>query len=315
MNWFKSFWKRLTTPVPQAGPTPAEAFHNFSPRAQRVLALAREEALLFNHNFIGTEHVLLGIISLGQGTAVAVLRKLGINQETVRAEVEKFVGRGPEQRAASKMPYTPRAKKVLALAITESRQLHHDYTGTEHILLGLLREGNGVAARVLKTLGMDLESTRQNVLRELDPNFVPATDAEATRGVTDSKESKPSQPKPDAAEINRRYKLNAVTPTPKETQQSIYDLLSQIRSGLGCYPVESHLGRLASFLAGYQSGIGALGYCLRDHEHFLLFNDWVANRLGFSNATSGWDKMIRERSADDSEAFQKFFTLLDEFRK
>ena len=145
--------------------------NNFTPRAQQVLALARKEADRFNHNYVGTEHLLLGLIKLGQGVAVNVLQKMNLDLETVRLEVEKQVGNGPETKMVGNIPYTPRVKKVLALAGKEAKALNHSYVGTEHILLGLLREGDGVAARVLKNLEVDIERTRNEILRELDPNF------------------------------------------------------------------------------------------------------------------------------------------------
>src|SRR5213596_1411750 len=151
--------------------------NNFTPRAQQVLALARKEADRFNHNYVGTEHLLLGLIKLGQGVAVNVLQKMGLDLETVRMEVEKQVGTGPDQKVIGNIPYTPRVKKVLALASKEAKALNHTYVGTEHILLGLLREGDGVAARVLKNLDVDIEQTRQEILKELDPNFQASEDA------------------------------------------------------------------------------------------------------------------------------------------
>src|SRR6201995_746622 len=156
-----------------------ESMNNFTPRAQQVLALARKEADRFNHNFVGTEHRLLGLIKLGQGVAVNVLQKLGLDLETVRMEVEKQVGTGPDQKMSGNIPYTPRVKKVLALAAKEAKALNHTYVGTEHILLGLLREGDGVAARVLKKLDVDIEHTRPEILKELDPNFA-AQEEQAT---------------------------------------------------------------------------------------------------------------------------------------
>src|SRR6516165_1623795 len=158
--------------------------NNFTPRAQQVLALARKEADRFNHNYVGTEHLLLGLIKLGQGVAVNVLQKMGLDLETVRMEVEKQVGSGPETKIVGNIPYTPRVKKVLALAGKEAKALNHSYVGTEHILLGLLREGEGVAARVLKTLEIDIERTRNEILKELDPNFTPS---EAEEGEPTSK--------------------------------------------------------------------------------------------------------------------------------
>ncbi len=148
-----------------------ESMSNFTPRAQQVLALARKEADRFNHNVIGTEHLLLGLIKLGQGVAVNVLQKMGLDLETVRMAVEKKTGTGPDQKVIGNIPYTPRVKKVLALASKEAKALNHTYVGTEHILLGLLREGDGIAAQVLKDLDVDIEQTRQEILKELDPNF------------------------------------------------------------------------------------------------------------------------------------------------
>ncbi|MEI8090684.1 MAG: ATP-dependent Clp protease ATP-binding subunit [Opitutaceae bacterium] len=148
-----------------------EPMNNFTPRAQQVLALARKEADRFHHNYVGTEHILLGLIKLGQGVAVSVLQKMGLDLETVRSAVEKQVGTGQETKTPGSIPYTPRVKKVLALAGKEAKTLSHSYVGTEHILLGLLREGEGVAARVLKSLEIDIERTRNEILRELDPQF------------------------------------------------------------------------------------------------------------------------------------------------
>ena len=149
----------------------SDEMSNFTPRAQQVLALARKEADRFNHNFVGTEHLLLGLIKLGQGVAVNVLQKMGLDLETVRQEVEKLSAAGPDQKQVGNIPYTPRVKKVLALASKEAKALNHTYVGTEHILLGLLREGDGVAAKVLKGLDIDIELVRQEILKELDPNF------------------------------------------------------------------------------------------------------------------------------------------------
>ena len=148
-----------------------EAMSNFTPRAQQVLALARKQADQFNHNVIGTEHLLLGLIKLGTGVAVNVLQKMGLDLETVRLAVEKKVGTGPDQKMIGSIPYTPRVKKVLQLAQKEAKALNHTYVGTEHILLGLLREGDGIAASVLKDLDVDIELCRQEILKELDPNF------------------------------------------------------------------------------------------------------------------------------------------------
>jgi len=160
-----------------------EPMNNFTPRAQQVLALARKEADRFHHTYVGTEHLLLGLINLGQGVAVNVLQKLGLSLDTVRQAVEKQVGSGPETKPTGNIPYTPRVKQVLALANKEAKALSHSYVGTEHILLGLLREGDGVAARVLRTLDVDIERCRNEILIELDPNFSESPEAE-TAGVS-----------------------------------------------------------------------------------------------------------------------------------
>jgi ATP-dependent Clp protease ATP-binding subunit ClpC len=152
--------------------------NNFTPRAQQVLALARKEADRFNHSYVGTEHLLLGLIKLGQGVAVNVLERMGLDLESVRMEVEKEVGSGTGQKISGSIPYTPRVKKVLALANKEAKALNHSYVGTEHILLGLLREGEGVAARVLRRMDVDIQRTRNEILAEIDPNFTPDDDDE-----------------------------------------------------------------------------------------------------------------------------------------
>ena len=159
-----------------------EAMSNFTPRAQQVLALARKEADRLNHNFLGTEHLLLGLIKLGQGVAVNVLQKMGLDLETVRMEVEKQTPSGPDQKMIGNIPYTPRVKKVIALAQKEAKNLNHTYVGTEHLLLGLLREGDGVAAKVLRALDVDIEQCRQEILKELDPNFAAQSGEEQQPG-------------------------------------------------------------------------------------------------------------------------------------
>src|SRR5476651_1373563 len=171
-----------------------EPMNNFTPRAQQVLALARKEADRFHHNYVGTEHILLGLIKLGQGVAVSVLQKMGLDLETVRAAVEKQVGTGQEAKAQGSIPYTPRVKKVLALAGKEAKALNHSYVGTEHILLGLLREGEGVAARVLKSLDVDIERTRNEILRELDPQFSGESGASGEEAAAGASQRPAAQP-------------------------------------------------------------------------------------------------------------------------
>lgn len=144
---------------------------NFTPRAQRVLHLARKEAEQFSHNYVGTEHVLLGLVALGSGVAVSALQSMGVDLQGLRLEVEKAVGVGGGTKMSGNIPFTPRAKKVLALATSEARSLSHSYVGTEHILLGLLREGEGIAARVLENMGVDLDEAREEIMAMLDPDY------------------------------------------------------------------------------------------------------------------------------------------------
>jgi ATP-dependent Clp protease ATP-binding subunit ClpA len=201
-------------PSEDPGPGSMESLHNFTPRAQQVLALARKEADRFHHNFVGTEHLLLGLVRLGQGTAVNVLWKMGIDLEAARREVEKQVGSGPDQRVFGLIPYTPRVKKVLALAANEAKALNHTYVGTEHILLGLIREGDGVAALVLQRLGVDVEKTRQLVLKELDPDFAnriresehsPSKTSAMPQGSKLPQESESPRPQCDSVDVSKRY--------------------------------------------------------------------------------------------------------------
>jgi ATP-dependent Clp protease ATP-binding subunit ClpC len=198
-----------------AGEEPMNNF-NFTPRAQQVLALARKEADRFNHSYIGTEHLLLGLIKLGQGVAVNVLQKMGLDLDTVRLEVEKQTGSGPDTKIGGNIPYTPRVKKVLALAGKEAKALHHSYVGTEHLLLGLLREGDGVAAHVLKSLDIDLVRARNEVLKELDPNFTPA---EGEEGGLDSEER--------SGEASAGAKKGAKTPALKAFGRDLTELAAK----------------------------------------------------------------------------------------
>ena len=141
-------------------------FERFTDRARRVVVLAQEEARMLNHNYIGTEHILLGLIHEGEGVAAKALESLGISLEAVRSQVEEIIGQG-QQAPSGHIPFTPRAKKVLELSLREALQLGHNYIGTEHILLGLIREGEGVAAQVLIKLGADLNRVRQQVIQLL----------------------------------------------------------------------------------------------------------------------------------------------------
>ena len=141
-------------------------FERFTDRARRVVVLAQEEARMLNHNYIGTEHILLGLIHEGEGVAAKALESLGISLEAVRSQVEEIIGQG-QQAPSGHIPFTPRAKKVLELSLREALQLGHNYIGTEHLLLGLVRERDGVAAQVLAERGAALDAVRQEVVRQL----------------------------------------------------------------------------------------------------------------------------------------------------
>jgi ATP-dependent Clp protease ATP-binding subunit ClpA len=142
------------------------SFDRFTERARKVLTLAQEEAHRFNHNYIGPEHLLLGLTSEGEGVAAKVLSNLGIELTKVRSAVEFIIGRG-ERQVIGEIGLTPRAKKVIELAVDEARRLDHHYVGTEHLLLGLIREGEGMAAGVLESLGVNLEKVRSEVIKVL----------------------------------------------------------------------------------------------------------------------------------------------------
>ena len=159
-------------------------FERFTDRARRVVVLAQEEARLLNHNYIGTEHILLGLIHEGEGVAAKALESLGISLEAVRSQVEEIIGQGGSSPSGH-IPFTPRAKKVLELSLREALQLGHNYIGTEHILLGLIREGEGVAAQVLVKLGADLSRVRQQVIQLLSGYSGPGGGSAATGGTGD----------------------------------------------------------------------------------------------------------------------------------
>jgi len=150
-------------------------FERFTDRARRTVVFAQEEARFLNHNYIGTEHILLGLLRVEDGLAAMALTSLGVSLEAARGRVEEIVGRG-HAMVQGHIPFTPRSKKVLELSLREALQLGHNYIGTEHILLGLIREGEGVAAQVLRKLGADLNRVRQTVVQLL-PGYTAETEA------------------------------------------------------------------------------------------------------------------------------------------
>ncbi|MDD5496440.1 MAG: Clp protease N-terminal domain-containing protein, partial [Candidatus Omnitrophica bacterium] len=142
-------------------------FNRFTERARKVILLAKEEAKRFNHDYIGTEHILLGLVREGEGVAAAVLASFGLSSDKIRLEVEKLVQPGPSTIISGDLPFTPKAKKVIELAMDEARELGHNYIGTEHLLLGLIREGEGVASQVLMNMGLQLNKVREEVMNLL----------------------------------------------------------------------------------------------------------------------------------------------------
>ena len=169
-------------------------FERFTDRARKVMALANQEAQRFNHEYIGTEHILLGLVKEGSGVGANVLKNLDVDLRKVRLEVEKLVKSGPDMVTMGKLPQTPRAKKVIEYAIEEARNLNHNYVGTEHLLLGLLREHEGVAAQVLMNLGLKLEEVREEVLNLLGAGV----EAEESSGESRSSSGKGSRSKTPA---------------------------------------------------------------------------------------------------------------------
>src|SRR5215210_6983471 len=189
-------------------------YERFTDRARKVMQLANQEAQRFNHEYIGTEHILLGLVKEGSGVAANVLKNLDIDLRKIRLEVEKIVQHGPggEQVVMGRLPHTPRAKKVIEYSIEEARNLNHNYVGTEHLLLGLLREQEGVAAQVLMNLGLRLEDVREEVLNLLGHNEMAEESTGGERQATKGKSKTPALDSfgRDLTELARQGKLDPV---------------------------------------------------------------------------------------------------------
>ncbi|MEI6071482.1 MAG: ATP-dependent Clp protease ATP-binding subunit [Verrucomicrobiae bacterium] len=329
--------------------------NNFTPRAQQVLQLARKEADRFNHNYVGTEHLLLGLIKLGQGVAVNVLQKMGLDLETVHMEVEKQVGSGPETKMVGNIPYTPRVKKVLALAGKEAKSLQHSYVGTEHILLGLLREGEGVAARVLKALEVDIERTRNEILRELDPNFTPQEDGDPVHagsgdGRKDGKTPALRAFGRDLTEIARKGELDPVIGRADEIERVIQILCRRTKNnpvligeaGVGKTAIAEGLAQeivagnvpellhdkkvitldLALMVAGtkyrgqFEERIKAVMDEIRKNKNIILFIDELHTIVGAGSAEGAMDASnIIKPALSRGELQCVGATTLNEYRK
>src|SRR3954467_7403026 len=201
-------------------------YERFTDRARKVMQLANQEAQRFNHEYIGTEHILLGLVKEGSGVAANVLKNLDIDLRKIRLEVEKIVQAGPDMVTMGKLPQTPRAKKVIEYSIEEARNLNHNYVGTEHLLLGLLREQEGVAAQVLMNLGLRLEDVREEVLNLLGHNMETDESSESAGGERQATKGKSKTPALDSfgrdlTELARQGKLDPVIGRANEIERVI----------------------------------------------------------------------------------------------
>src|SRR6187200_3377548 len=209
-------------------------YERFTDRARKVMQLANQEAQRFNHEYIGTEHILLGLVKEGTGVAANVLKNLDIDLRKIRLEVEKIVQAGPDMVTMGRLPQTPRAKKVIEYSIEEARNLNHKYVGTEHLLLGLLREQEGVAAQVLMNLGLRLEDVREEVLNllghnmEPDESGSPESSSSASTGSSERPAGKGKSKTPaldsfgrDLTELARQNKLDPVIGRANEIERVI----------------------------------------------------------------------------------------------
>ena len=213
-------------------------FERFTDRARKVMALANQEAQRFNHDYIGTEHILLGLVKEGSGVGANVLKNLGVDLRKVRLEVEKLVKSGPEMVTMGKLPQTPRAKRVIEFAIEEARNLNHNYVGTEHLLLGLLREQDGVAAQVLMNLGLKLEDVREEVLNLLGAGVEPEESPMAGGAPGDAPSKKGGKSKTpaldsfgrDLTDLARDGKLDPVIGRAQEIERVITVLCRRMKN-------------------------------------------------------------------------------------
>ena len=214
---------------------------NFTPRAKHVLALAQKESERLNHDYVGTEHLLLGLISLGEGVAVSVLRAMGLDLNTLRFEVERQFGTGGQTRQDGPAPLTSRLKNIIMMSANEAKSMNYNYIGTEHLLLALLREGKSAAAQILRSLKVDVERVREEVIRALDPNFIPGEDAPQENVDTSSAQAGQQQQGDsrfqalntfgrDLTEIARQGKLDPVIGRKNEIERVIQILCRRTRT-------------------------------------------------------------------------------------
>ena len=219
-------------------------FERFTEKAIRVIMLAQEESRRLGHNFVGTEQLLLGLIAEGTGVASKTLKSMGVNIKEAREEVEKIIGRGCGF-VAVEIPFTPRAKRVLELSWDEARQLGHNYIGTEHLLLGLIREGEGVATKVLENLGVDLNKCRSNIIKMLGETKSSSSSSGSqllTPGVSQSKAKTPSLDEfgTDLTLAAQEQRLDPVVGREKEIERVI-QILARRTKTIPCFWVNRGL--------------------------------------------------------------------------
>jgi len=240
-------------------------FEKFTERARKVLSLSQEEAQRFNHNYIGTEHILLGLVREGEGVAAKVLANLGVDLEKVRSAVEYIIGRG-EKSVGQDIGLTPRAKRVIELAVDEARRLNHNYIGTEHLLLGLLREEEGVAAGVLESLGVSLDKVRAETVRLLNQGVSQGQPGSRTTSKTPTLD----QISLDLTEAARKGKLDPVIGRDKEIERVI-QILSRRTKNNPCLIGEPGVGKTAIVEGlAHRIASGDVPHTLRDKRLLTL---------------------------------------------
>ncbi len=326
------------------------AFNRFTERARKVILLAKEEAKRFSHDYIGTEHILLGLVKEGEGVAAAVLSSLGLDSENIRLEVERLVQPGEGKIVGNEIPFTPRAKKVIELAMDEARNLGHNYIGTEHLLLGLIREGEGVASQVLVNMGLDLKSVRNEILKLLG-SAVP----EYTVTGEEKRKKKSKTPALDSfgrdlTEMARADELDPVIGRGKEIQRVIQILSRRKKNnpvligeaGVGKTAIVEGLAQnivsgdipevlkgkrllildLAMMIAGtkyrgqFEERLKAIMKEIKDTPEVIVFIDEIHTLVGAGGAEGAIDASnIMKPSLQRGEIQCIGATTLDEYRK
>ena len=257
---------------------------NFTPRAKHVLVLAQKEAERFNHDYVGTEHLLLGIIALGEGVAVSVLKSMGLNLDNLRIEVEKQSGTGGQTKLEGPPPFTPRLKKILIQAAYEAKSMNYSFIGTEHLLLALLREGESVAAQILRNMKVDADRVRKEIIKALDPNYLPESDENSkfkssSEQASASQTAAPQEETPlnalsafgrDLTEMARKGQLDPVIGRKNEIERVVQILCRRTKNN----PVligEAGVGKTA-ILEGLAQAIasGSVPEILREKRIFAL---------------------------------------------